>query len=189
MTVQEGAEAYLDINFLHELGKRISAAPLPEVLWRVMRFVADFVNCDSCFIYTLEREELVLRASRNPHPDILDRLAVPVGQGITGWVAHHKVPVAIPRKAYQDPRFKSFKELPEDRFEAFLSVPMICREKVVGVINVQHRQPKSHSRRDIQLLSVVGLLVGAEIELVRLEAELRKRSTQWEVSTGGLRPA
>ena len=56
-----------------------------------------------------------------------------MGQGITGWVGEHKKPVAITRKAYMDPRFESFSELPEDRFEAFLSMtrynppPSACR--------------------------------------------------------------
>ena len=39
-----------------------------------------------------------------------------------------------------------FNELPEDRYEAFLSVPVLSRGKLVGVINVQHRQPHHHSR-------------------------------------------
>jgi len=168
------SDAYLDINFLHELGKRISSAPLNEVLWKIVRFVSDFVNCDSCFLYILEGDELVLRASRNPHTDILDRLRMPLGQGITGWVAKHKMPVAIPRKAYQDPRFQNVSDLPEDQYEAFLSVPMMCRDRLVGVINVQHRQPKFHSRRDIQLISIIGFLVAAEVELVRLESALVK---------------
>jgi uroporphyrinogen-III synthase len=47
----------------------------------------------------------------------------------------------------------------------------MCREKLVGVINVQHKQGHFHSRRDIQLISVIGFLIGAEIELARLEAE------------------
>ena len=64
-----------------------------------------------------------------------------------------------------------FNELPEDRYEAFLSVPVISRDKVVGVINVQHRQPHSHSRREIRLISMIGFLVGAEIEMARLEGE------------------
>jgi signal transduction protein with GAF and PtsI domain len=165
-----GSDAYLDINFLHELGKRISSAPLNDVLWKIVRFVSDFVNCDSCFLYILEGDELVLKASRNPHTDILDRLRMPLGQGITGWVAKHKMPVAIPRKAYQDSRFKNVGDLPEDQYEAFLSVPMICRDRLVGVINVQHRQPKFHSRRDIQLISIIGFLVAAEVELVRMES-------------------
>lgn len=169
-TVSSGA--YLDINFLHELGKRISSAPLSEVLWKIVRFVADFVNCDSCFLYILGGDELVLKASRNPHADILDRLRIPLGQGVTRWVAKQKMPVAIPRKTYQGPRFKSVSDLPEDLYEAFLSVPIICRDRLVGVINVQHRQPKFHSRRDIQLISIIGFLVAAEVELAGMESAL-----------------
>jgi len=172
------AETYLEIEFLHELGKRLSAAPLPQVLAQVVRFVADFVKCDSCFIYTLDGRELTLRASQNPHAESLDRLSIRVGQGITGWVAQHRKTVAIPRKAYEDSRFKSFSELPEDRFEAFLSVPLMCRERFIGVINIQHRQPHFHSRRDIQLITVIGYLVAAEVELARLEAENWKYSRE-----------
>ncbi len=167
-------EGYLDIDFLYGLGRRLSDAPLPEVLGRVVKFVSSFVRCDSCFIYILEGSELTLRASKNPHASALGRLTIRVGEGITGWVAEHKQPVTIARKAFQDPRFKSVSDLPEDRYEAFLSVPIMCREKVVGVINVQHRQPHFHSRRDVQLISVIGYLVGAEIELARLEAENAK---------------
>jgi uroporphyrinogen-III synthase len=64
-----------------------------------------------------------------------------------------------------------FNELPEDRYEAFLSVPVLSRGKLVGVINVQHRQPHAHTQREMQIISTVGFLVGAEIEMARLEAE------------------
>ena len=61
--------------------------------------------------------------------------------------------------------------LPEDHFEAFLSVPILCRGKLVGVINVQHRKPHHHSPRQVRLISTVGFLVGAELEMARLESE------------------
>jgi signal transduction protein with GAF and PtsI domain len=173
-----GPDGYLDIDFLFEIGKRLSAAPLAQVLGRVVRFISDFIRCDSCFIYVLDGRELVLKASKNPHVEAVDNLCIRVGQGITGWVAQHKKPVSIPRKAYEDSRFRAFNELPEDKFEAFLSVPMVCRERLVGVINVQHKQPHIHSRRDIQLISVIGYLVGAEVELARLESENWKFSRQ-----------
>jgi signal transduction protein with GAF and PtsI domain len=178
MIESAGPEEFQDIDFLHEIGKHLSAAPLPQVLGRVVRFVSDFVGCDSCFVYTLDGRELILRASKNPHAESVDRLSVKLGQGITGWVAQHKKPVAIARKAYEDSRFRSFNELPEDRFEAFLSVPVMCRERLVGVINVQHRLPHFHSRRDVQLISVIGYLIGAEIEMSRLEAENWKYSKE-----------
>ena len=183
-----GADAYLDIDFLFEIGKRLSAAPLAQVLSRVVRFISDFIKCDSCFIYVLEGRDLVLKASRNPHVEAVDNLTIHVGQGITGWVAQHKKPVSIPRKAYEDSRFRAFNELPEDRFEAFLSVPMMCRERLVGVINVQHRQAHIHSRRDIQLISVMGYLIGAEVELARLESENWKFSRQLQTSKTAPQP-
>ena len=161
-----------DIDFLHEISSRIAAAdPLHAVLTRVVDFVSSVVRCDSYFIYVLDENELVLSASKNPHPDVVDRLKLRVGQGITGWVAEHRQPVAVGVHASQDPRFQVFNELPEDRYEAFLSVPVISRDKVVGVINVQHRQPHSHSQREIRLISMIGFLVGAEIEMARLEVE------------------
>ncbi|MGA3292926.1 MAG: GAF domain-containing protein [Candidatus Acidiferrales bacterium] len=166
-----------DIDVLHEIGERIAASdPLSTVLKLVVEFVSSIVKCDSCFIYVLEGSELILRASKNPHAEIVDRLRLRVGQGITGWVAEHKKPVAIGRKAALDPRFQSFHELPEDRFEAFLSVPVLCRAKLVGVVNVQHREPHDYSEREIHLISTIGFLVGPEIELVRLETESSRLS-------------
>jgi uroporphyrinogen-III synthase len=169
------------IDFLHHIGSRMAAAdPLHEVLERIIDFVAAVVKCDSCFVYVLEGKELVLRSSKNPHPDIVDRLKLRVGQGITGWVAEHRQPVAVASNAFQDPRFQFFHELPEDRYEAFLSVPLICRNKLVGVINLQHRQPHTHGQREIQLISTIGFLVGAEIEMARLEEENSQLSEQLE---------
>jgi len=160
------------VDFLHEISSRIAAAdPLHEVLAQVVEFAADLVECDSVFIYVLEDDELVLRASKNPHQEIVDRLKLRVGQGITGWVAEHREPVAVTEEAAKDPRFKFFNELPEDSFEAFLSVPILSRGRLVGVINLQHRQSHVYSRKQIQLISTIGFLVGAEIEMARLEGE------------------
>lgn len=161
-----------EIAFLHEIGERIAASdPLHLLLRRVLEFISDVVMCDSCFVYVLEDGELILKASKNPHAEVLGRLKLHMGQGITGWVAEHRKPVAIARNAFQDPRFLSFTELPEDRYEAFLSVPVLCRDKTVGVVNVQHREPHNYTRREIQLIATVGFLVGTEIERARIEAE------------------
>ena len=158
------------VDVLHEISVRLSTADgFHDVLNRVVEFATALVKCDSCLIYVLDEDELVLRASKNPHPEIVDGLKLRVGQGITGWVAEHREPVAIPEKAAQDPRFQFFHELPEDSYEAFLSVPVMCRGRVVGVINLQHKQHHVYRRREIRMISTVGFLVGAEIELARLE--------------------
>jgi uroporphyrinogen-III synthase len=161
-------DAHVDV--LHEITVRLNTADgFRDVLDRVVEFASALVKCDSCLVYILEGDELVLRASKNPHPEAVGRLKLRVGQGITGWVAEHREPVAIPEMAAHDPRFQFFHELPEDSYEAFLSVPLMCRGRVVGVINLQHKQHHVYRRREIRMISTVGFLVGAEIEMARLE--------------------
>ena len=171
-----------DIEFLHEIGSRMAAADsFHAVLERVVDFVSTVVMCDSCFVYVLEQEKLILRASKNPHADVIDQLDLKLGQGITGWVAEHLQPVVIDSQASNDPRFKMLNDLPEDRFEAFLSVPILCRGKLVGVINVQYRQPHHHTLREVRLISTIGFLVGGEIEMARLEGERAQLASRLEV--------
>ncbi len=161
-----------DVSFLNHTAAQLSAAtPVHEVLGQVVKFVTTIEPCDSCMVYVLEGEELVLRASKNPRSEAVDRLKMKVGQGITGWVAQHLEPVALGECAYSDARFKLFNELPEDRFEAFLSVPIVSGGHVVGVINVQNRARHQFKEREIKLIATIGFLVGAEIERVRLESE------------------
>jgi signal transduction protein with GAF and PtsI domain len=158
------------VDLLHEIGGRLATADgFHQVLDRVVEFASALVKCDSCLIYVLEGEYLVLRASKNAHPDVVDRLKLRVGEGITGWVAEHHEPAAISERAAQDPRFQFFHELPEDRYEAFLSVPLMCRGRVVGAMNLQHRLAHIHKRKEIRVISAIGFLVGAEIELARVE--------------------
>jgi signal transduction protein with GAF and PtsI domain len=158
-----------EVDFLHEIGSRMAAAdPFHEVLEQVVNCAVSLVKCDSCFVYVLEGQDLILRASKNPHAGEVDRLKLRFGQGITGWVAAHRTAVAISQNASRDPRFQFFNELPEDRYQAFLSVPLMCRGRLVGVINLQHIQPHVYRQRDIRLISTVGFLVGAEIEMARL---------------------
>jgi uroporphyrinogen-III synthase len=169
------------LDFLHEIGSRMAASnSLRGVLRRIVDFTASIVKCDSCFVYVLEDNELVLRASKNPHPEEVDHLRLGLGEGITGWVAKNKQPVAVACNAFQDTRFQFFNELPEDRYEAFLSVPILCRGQLVGVINLQNRQPHSYTRREIRLLSTIGFFVGAEIEMARLEEKSSQLSEELE---------
>lgn len=180
-TAQAARSEISGVDFLHEIGSRMAASdPLHMVLNRIVDFACSLIQCDSCFVYLLEGDQLVLRASKNPHSDLVDRLGILLGQGITGWVGWHREPVAIPEKALKDPRFQRFKNLPEDSFEAFLSVPILSRGKLIGVINLQHRKPYYHTEHELRLLSAAGYLVGAELERARLETENLELSDRLE---------
>lgn len=167
-----GGTDTFDLALLNKMASRLASADaLHHVLTDVVEFVTAVVECDSCFVYLVEDEDLVLRASKNPHPEAIGRVKMPVGQGITGWVAEHRSPVAVGKSAFEDPRFEVFNELPEDRFEAFLSVPLVSGGRLVGVINVQSRSAHQYTEREIGLVTTVGFLVGAEVERARLESE------------------
>jgi signal transduction protein with GAF and PtsI domain len=91
-------------------------------------------------------------------------------------VAAHNKPLAISEKAHEDPRFKFFQSLPEDRYEAFLSVPVPGREGLTGVINVQHRKPRRYARHELDLLVTLARQVGGAIENARLFEETRRKA-------------
>ena len=142
---------------------------LRDTLQGVVSLVVEFMGCDSCLIYVLEDNELVLVASNTPHPETIRKVRLKLSEGLTGWVARERRLLAISREAYHDPRFKYFRDLPEDTFEAFLSAPIIVRNRVAGVINVQHRNPHPHSGDEMELLTTVGEQVGCLAALASLD--------------------
>ena len=138
---------------------------LADALQGVVSLVVEFMESDSCLLYLLEDRELVLCASNNPQPDTIGRVRLNFGEGLTGWVARERRLLTISREAYLDPRFKLFTDLPEDTFEAFLSAPVIIKNRVAGVINVQHREPHFHTGGEMELLTTVGEQVGCLVAL------------------------
>src|SRR5688572_25919982 len=171
-----------ELKILHQISHTISCTlDLDEVLRQIIDLVVEVTKGDSCLLYLLDEagDFLVLRASKNPHPRLIGRIAVKVGEGITGWVAREAQPVAIARNAGKDGRFKVFHTLPEDKYEAFLSAPIIAPgDRVIGVINVQHRKAHRHSDREKTLLSIIGHQVGSAIVNARLYEETARRSQQ-----------
>lgn len=146
---------------------------LEDVLHEMVTLLQDFLQSDSCLIYLVEEGELVLAASSDQNRQNIGRVRLRLNEGLTGWVARERRLLAISREAYSDPRFKYFKDLPQDTFEAFLSVPIISQNKVVGVINVQHREPRTHSGGDMEMLSTLGEQIGCLLVLSRQNSQVQ----------------
>ncbi len=141
---------------------------LAETLQAIVNLVTQFTVCDSTLLYLIDSDQLVLCASSNPHPSQIGRLRLKLDEGLTGWVARERKMLAISTEAYKDPRFRKFSDLPEDNFESFLSVPVIARNRVIGVINVHHRTPHRHTGPEMELLTTVGEQVGCLLVLARM---------------------
>ena len=172
-----------ELDTLYQISSSINShLELDEVLSETVRLVLEVTQGDSCLLYLLDEtnRELVLQAAKDPHPGEIGSIRLKIGEGITGWVAQEQKVVAIGQNAYRDSRFKFFANLPEDRFEAFLSAPVTAKNQVIGVINVQHREAHSHLESEIKLLTIIGQQVGNAIENARLFAAAQKRAQQIE---------
>src|SRR5437879_12205822 len=124
-----------EAEILHKISDTVSGnLDLDAVLHDIVDIAVEVTKADSCLIYLLNsrRDELVLRASKNPHPKLIGHIRLSLGEGITGWVAKQGRAVAIPSNASDVPPFKFSHNLPEDRNQAFLSVPILPSRAVIG---------------------------------------------------------
>lgn len=170
-----------ELELLQRITESISSnLDLGRVLKEIVALVVEKSKADACLIYLINesKDALVLQASKIPHPKLIGQIRVELGEGITGWVAREQRLVAISENAENDPRFKSFQHLPEDRYQAFLSVPVISKGEMIGVLNIQHQNPYPHSKDDIRLLSTIGYQVGNAIGNARLYDEMKKKAMQ-----------
>src|SRR5438552_9312073 len=172
-----------EAEILHKTCDTVSGnLDLDAVLQDIVDIAGEVTKADSCLIYLLNsrRDELVLRAYKNHHPKLIGHIRLSLGEGITGWVAQQGRAVAIPSNASDDPRFKFFHNLPEDRHQAFLSVPIMAKREVIGVINVQHKRPKRYRPDELALLSAIANQVGGAIENARLYDQMQRKALQVE---------
>src|SRR5436309_9606667 len=172
-----------EVDVLHRISESISnTLDLEAVLEHIVQVVVEATKAEACLLYLVSdsREELILRASKNPHPKLIGRITIGLGEGITGWVARERTRVVIPSNASDDPRFKFFHNLPEDRYQAFVSVPIMAKKEVVGVINVQHKRPRRYRPDELALLSTIANQVGGAIENARLYEEMKRKALQLE---------
>lgn len=171
-----------ELKLLREIARLTSAElDLATVLKSVVDLVAEVTEADSVFIYLFndKHDRLVLKASKIPRRKrALEAVSLQVGEGITGWVAQENRPVSIGKRAYEDPRFKTFDVLPEDRYESFLSAPIVYKNKPIGVINVQHEAPHRHSESVVQLMATIADQVGGVIENALLYEENKRKAHQ-----------
>lgn len=142
-----------------------------EVLEGIVRLVKQYLLCDSCFLYVKDGDELALCATHDRPVSAIGEIRLRLDEGLTGWVARERRLLALPRQAFKDPRFKTFSNLPEDAFEAFLSAPVISLNQMLGVLNVQYRQIHDHTGDDMEFLTTIGELVGAYLRIAATARE------------------
>lgn len=174
-----------ELAVLHQVAQHISSnLQLSELLERIIRMVKTLTRADSAFIYLYDgqRNELIMRgASRPEEKGLVGTIRLGMGEGVTGWAAKEKTPVALSSEAYKDPRFRSFTDLVEDRYEAFLAVPILSKDEIIAVMNVQHKKKHVYPDSQINLLFTVSKYLGSAIENAIIYEEIDKKAKQLDL--------
>lgn len=172
-----------ELTILHKVAGYISShLELHEMLEHIIEIANDLTEADSCLIYFYdpENQKLILKSSMNPHPGILGQISMKIGEGLTGIAAKEKSPIVIEKGAFNDPRFKQFSDLPEDKYEAFLSVPMLFKDEIIGVINIQHKKPHVYEEYQVNLLFTIAKYLGSAVQTAITEDKVQKKNYMFD---------
>src|SRR2546423_12982843 len=188
MTASDAERKLRELSFLHEVAQLASSArDWDEMLRIVIGRTTDAMGAEVSSLYLLERSDGTLRlvATNGLNRGGIGRATLRVGEGIVGWVANARVPLAT-RDVRTEPRWKWVPEVDEKRFTSMLSVPVIARDEVIGVMNVQTVEQHDFGREEIDFLQTIANQIAGIIEKGRLQREsdrkLREVSALFEVS-------
>src|SRR5213594_237601 len=188
MTASDAERKLRELSFLHEVAQLASSArDWDEMLRVVIGRTTDAMGAEVSSLYLLERSDGLLRlvATNGLNRGGIGRATLRVGEGIVGWVANARIPLAT-RDVRTEPRWKWVPEVDEKRFTSMLSVPVLARDEVIGVMSVQTVEPRDFGREEIDFLQTIANQVAGIIEKGRLQRDsdrkLREVSALFEVS-------
>ncbi len=152
-----------------------------EVSQRVAALVTAATESDVCFVHLVDDElqRVVLAGATPPFDEQVGSVQLALGEGIAGWVAKHAQPAVVPDK-WKDSRYRYIPELRGEDFASMVSVPMLVRGRVVGVLNVHSRAERNYGDDDLVLLTQVANLMARAIENARLYRRLAEREEMLE---------
>jgi len=167
-----------ELGFLVRLAQAAASTQKPdELLALIIRETTTAMGTDVCSLYLLmpSGRELLLTATNGLNENMVGKVKMKVGEGITGFVAETRSP-AVVADVSRDPHWKWVPGLDEDRFHSMLSVPIESGPRLVGVLNAQAAELREFNAGDIDFLraiagQVAGILERSELQR-RLEAQL-----------------
>src|SRR5258706_4785744 len=190
-----------ELSFLVRLAGAAAATQRPdELLDLIIREATSAIGTDVCSLYlvTGRGRELLLTATNGLNERMVGKVVMPVGDGITGWVAESRRP-AVVTDVSKEPHWKWVPGLDEDRFHSMLSVPIESGPRLVGVLNVQSAERRDFNSGDIDFLraiagQVAGILERSELQRrtevqlaeIQLSHDIHERFTKLSLEGAGI---
>jgi len=149
----------------------------------VARMITAATASDVCFVHVLDDTDssMTLAGATPPFDEQVGRVRLPLGSGVSGWVASHREPVVIAHDKEADPRYVPIAALRGEDFTSMASVPMETEPGgLVGVLNVHTISRRDFTARDIELLLVIGRLIAGALHQARMHRQLSARERAHE---------
>ncbi len=160
----------MELSTLAEVSETVtSPLYLEEILRLIVEMAARMLDAKTCSLMLIEEEtrELVVAATQSAGPAYLSRPHLKVGDGITGLVAREGKPVAV-FDVQQDPRFLAKEMAMAEGLRALLSVPLVVRDRVIGVFNCYKSRPHQFADSEVKLLTTLANQTALAIENANL---------------------
>ncbi|MDQ6725324.1 MAG: GAF domain-containing protein, partial [Actinomycetota bacterium] len=154
---------------------------MQEVAQRVAGLMTAATSSDVCFVHLVDEElrRVVLAGATPPFDKQVGSIQLAFGEGIAGWVAKNAKPAVVPDK-WKDNRYRYIPELRGQDYASMVSVPMLVRGRVVGVLNVHSTRVRDYDDDDLALMTQVANLMARAIENARLHQRLAEREEMLE---------
>ena len=150
---------------LHEvMAKRGSAQ---TKLDRVVDLIADAMKSDVCSIYLLRDNYLELFATHGLRKEAVHVTRLRMGEGLVGTIAAEGRILNL-AEAAEHPAFAYRPETGEERFHSFAGVPIVRLESPIGVLAVQHAEPRRYADVEIEALQTVAMVLSEIVAAARL---------------------
>ena len=177
-------KSYQDyIETLNKVSKAITSdLYLEDVLKLIVTLTANVMQAKICALWLLDEKNqtLKIKATQSMSNDYLKERTLKVGEGIVGLVAKTKKPIVIP-DVMSDAQYKEKNMARKEKLVSMLSVPMMVKNRVIGVINCYTTTRYIFEKSDIDLLSTVANQAAVAIE--NTELMVKTRVIQEELET------
>ena len=130
---------------------------------QVVEIIGEALDSEVCSIYLLREGMLELFATRGLEQSAVHVTRMGVGEGLTGTIAANVETLNL-AEATAHPEFQYRPETGEEKFHSFAGVPIVRRERSIGVLTVQHVEPRRYEEVEIEALQTVAMVIAEMID-------------------------
>src|SRR5688572_5387465 len=156
MPTQSATSAREILTGLHDV--MASKASAQAKLNKVVHIIAEAMASEVCSIYLLRDGALELYATVGLNQKAVHVTKLAMGEGLVGTIAK-QVAVLNLAEAASHPEFAYRPETGEELFHSFAGVPIVRKERAIGVLAVQHAEPRAYDELEIEALQTVAMVL------------------------------